>query len=159
MNNNVQSWQITESHEIKRIIEREKTPENIFNMICIKNDLYKLLECHHLEWYMYNSVDQSLSPGGATMGLTNTRPWILAAFIGMASLKSPFSCLLWQLCHHWVFSLFFCHHCAIDRRLNFLTLRWLEHTLGNHRVQDWLEKILSKKFLQCACPLLSKSFI
>lgn len=94
MNNNMQSWQITESHEIKRIIERERNPENIFNMICIENDLYKLLECHHMEWYMYNSVDQSLSPGGATMDLTNTRPWILAAFIGMASLKSPFSCLL-----------------------------------------------------------------
>lgn len=93
------------------------------------------------------------------MGLMNTRPWIQASFIGMAGLKSPFSRSLWQLCRHWVFSLFFCHHCAIDRRLNFLTLWWLEHTLGNHRVQDWLEMILSKKFLQCACPLLSKSFI
>lgn len=96
MNNNMQSWQITESHEIKRIIERERNPENIFNMICIENDLYITSWCHHFEWYwyMYDSVDQSLSPGGATMGLTNTRPWILAAFIGMASLKSPFSCLL-----------------------------------------------------------------
>lgn len=73
---------------------REKETQKTFSIWFAKKMTCITSWCHHVEWYMYNSVDQSLSPGGATMGLTNTRPWILAAFIGMASLKSPFSCLL-----------------------------------------------------------------
>lgn len=91
MNNNMQSWQITESHEIKRIIEREKNPENIFNMICIENDLYNFL-MSSLDTCIIVLINRCHQEEPRWVWRTPSR--ILAAFIGMASLKSPFSCLL-----------------------------------------------------------------